>query len=64
MDNSLFDLFFGLHIKCNPLFYDADLRAKHLAAIEKACEEVRDMPHSIKRVHQFQKIYKAEMEKS
>jgi len=47
----------SLHLKFNPLYHNAELRARHLDAIEKACDAVRDMPASVDRVTRFIKVY-------
>lgn len=64
MSESDFELLVRLHLEHSPLYYDAKLRAKHLVAVEKACEKVRDMPASWERVAAFEKAYRTEIERS
>lgn len=52
------------HLQNNRLYHDAELRGRHLDAIEKACDAVRGMPGTLKRVVAFEKAYIAEMERS
>jgi len=45
------------HLQYNRLYHDAELRGRHLDAIEKACDAVRGMPATIERIIAFEKAY-------
>ena len=49
------------HLQYDRLYHDAELRGRHLDAIEKACDAVRGMPATLERIAAFEKAYDAAM---